>query len=135
MKMDAYMVYFLTGILFLVAFLFFCCIVADFYKAWEVNRVFLREGRIVSTAYAFPFQKVIREIHFNRILRTEVSQGNFDRLYGTGTLELALITYINADSRRTNWDIPYITDPISTQAAILAAMPTYTGLEVKVAKD
>lgn len=114
------------------AILTFCNLIGTLYRGREVNQIYLKDGRVICTAYLFPFEKVVREIHFNRITQADVYRNNFDRLLGTGTLHLELITYTNADSRRKSWVIPYIVDPESARETIMSAMPDYTGLSVKV---
>lgn len=130
-KADAYFVYTLTFILFAAALFILFVAIADLYKAHEVNLVYLKEGKIICTAYSFPFQKVVRQVQFNRIMRADVHQKSFDRVFGTGTLGLELITYTNADAETTVWGIPHIIDPDSARETIMSAMPEYTGLLIR----
>jgi len=130
-KTDAYFVYIFAFVLFATALFIFFAAIADINKAHEVNLVYLKEGKIICTTYSFPFQKVVRQVHFNRIMRADVYQKSLDRVFGTGTLGLELITYTNADSETTDWSIPHIIDPDSARETIMSAMPEYTGVLIK----
>lgn len=55
-------------------------------------------GKLTCTTYDFPFSRDIAEVAFDRIIWIIVSQSSIDRLCGTGTLRVRLVTYTNAEA-------------------------------------
>lgn len=120
------------GVLFVIIFIMLCEFLCSVYGTMAVNQIFVKEGKILATEYSFPFKMAVREIRFDRIIRIDVCQNSFGRMFNAGDLSLTLVTYTNADSSETDWNIPYIIDPDSARLDIMSAMPAHTGLSVKV---
>lgn len=121
-----------SGIAAGVAAGFVCDIVGNFYRARTANVVDKQKGKITETSYGFPVSKNVQEIKFDRIIGAEVSQSTVDRIVNTGDLKIEALTYTNADSRKKKWTIPHINNPHDAKENVLAGLPDYTGLEVKM---
>ena len=98
-----------------VGFIAVCTLYCVFYGVREEN-VFSRnqEGnwsRVTCTTYGFPFSRDVRELVFDRIIDIAVNQSSIDRLLNTGTVQITMVTFTNADSKQRNWLFPAIKDP------------------------
>lgn len=120
------------SILLVIIFIMLCEMICTLYGTMAVNQIFVKEGKILATEYSFPFKTAVREIRFDRIIRVDVCQNSFGRMFNAGDLSLTIVTYTNADSSETEWNIPYIINPDSARLDIMSAMPAHSGLSVKV---
>jgi len=105
------------------------------YESREVNTLFKNEegywGKILCVKYGFPFSKATSQVIFDRIVSIGIEQGSLDRILNTGSLEITMITFTNANSRKKSWTMPAIKNPYDRKVELEEALMKHEGLRVK----
>lgn len=115
--------------------LFLVNLYAMMYLAREKNTLYFNEdgflNTIVKDRYILPCGAEKVEVNLDRIIQVDVEQRGLNRFLNTGKLRLRLITYTNADSQETWWDVPAVEKPFSKKEKIMSASRDHEGLTIK----
>jgi hypothetical protein len=133
LHIGMYLSWLIAGVIFV------CNLCTGLYSARKVNTFYKnKEGhwsKIICESYGFPFNRKAAQAVFDRVIKINIVQASIDRLIGTGTLEIKIATFTNANADTEYWTIPAIKNPYQRKTELEAALLSHEGLKVKLSQD
>lgn len=94
-----------------------------FYEVLKKTVIDYESGRITSTTYSFPFNKVVDENKFSEVINVNIDQDLFHQLFRTGHIYIEYIACNKVDSQLRSLQVTYVARPYKLKSEMLDQDP------------